>query len=108
MLEAWPFTEGKSFHHSGHGHVESLAQPIEELKRFPSRELGRPVTEEAGLTGQYDLKLDSSPDLNLRASDAPGSSIFTALTGQLGLRLQSKKGPVVVYVIEKIHQPSEN
>ena len=36
------------------------------------------------------------------------TSIFTALTEQLGLRLESAKGPVPVYVIEKIQHPSEN
>jgi uncharacterized protein (TIGR03435 family) len=42
------------------------------------------------------------------ASDTGGPNIFTALTEQLGLKLESKKGPVQVYVIEKIEKPSEN
>ena len=37
-----------------------------------------------------------------------GPSIFTALTEQLGLRLESQRGPVPVYVIEKIEEPGEN
>ena len=40
--------------------------------------------------------------------DDTGPSIFSALTHQLGLRLKSTKGPVQVYVIEKIEHPSEN
>jgi len=35
-------------------------------------------------------------------------SLFTALPEQLGLKLESTKGPVQVYVIEKIERPSEN
>ena len=56
------------------------------------------------LTGQYDFQLDWTPD----SEPASGPSIFTALTEQLGLRLESTKGPVQVYVIEKIEHPSEN
>lgn len=75
-----------------------------------SRELGHPVNDETGLGGRYDFKLDWTPGLasDGTADPATGASIFTALTGQLGLRLQSKKGPVQVYVIEKIERPSEN
>ena len=34
--------------------------------------------------------------------------ILTALTETLGLRLQPKKGPVAVFVIEKIERPGQN
>ena len=34
-------------------------------------------------------------------------SILTALTEQLGLRLEPRRGPVQVYVIEKIEKPAE-
>jgi uncharacterized protein (TIGR03435 family) len=64
----------------------------------------------------YDFNLEWSPDLDMRAgqpaelADNPSQdeSIFTALTGQLGLRLESKRGPVQVYVVEKIERPTEN
>jgi uncharacterized protein (TIGR03435 family) len=78
--------------------VELLAQQLSFL-------LDRPVHDETGLTGEYDFKLaGTSPD----SDPASGPSIFTALTEQLGLRLESTKGPVQVYVIEKIEHPSEN
>ena len=41
-------------------------------------------------------------------ADANGPSIFTALNEQLGLRLESKKAPATVFVIEKIEKPNEN
>jgi uncharacterized protein (TIGR03435 family) len=72
---------------------------------FLLNDLGRPVNDETSLRGQYDFKLDWAPDLD---ASATGPSIFTALTDQLGLRLESKKGQVQVYVIEKIERPGEN
>ena len=78
--------------------VGMLAQQLSML-------LDRPVHDETGLNGEYDFKLDgTSPD----SDPASGPSIFTALTDQLGLRLESAKGPVQVYVVEKVEHPSEN
>jgi uncharacterized protein (TIGR03435 family) len=87
------------------GSVTAFAEPITRLATYLSGELGRPVSDQTGLDGQYDFKLDWSPDLD---TSATRPSIFTALTDQLGLRLELKKGPVQVYAIEKIERPSEN
>lgn len=76
-----------------------------------SMQLGRPVHDKTGLDGRYDFRIDWVPDLDIAAasgSAATGPSFFTAITDQLGLRLESTKGPVPVYVVEKIEQPSEN
>jgi uncharacterized protein (TIGR03435 family) len=55
-----------------------------------------------GLASRYDGKLDWAPD----GDDGP--SIFTALTEQLGLRLESRRGPVEMLVIERLERPDEN
>jgi bla regulator protein blaR1 len=94
-----------SFYKNGPGHVEGTGATISMLTGMLSRDLGHPVNEESGLGGQYDFKLDWTPDSD---TSGTGPSIFTALTDQLGLRLESKKGPVLVYVIEKVERPSEN
>jgi uncharacterized protein (TIGR03435 family) len=85
--------------------------------------LGRTVLDKTALTGMYDLTLEWQPDENqvvmFRAMgvpagfgapppDWPGPTLFTALEEQLGLRLESQKGPVEMFTIERIEKPSEN
>ena len=56
------------------------------------------------LDGRFDIDLEWSPDQT--ATDKP--SIFTAVQEQLGLKLESSRGPVDVIVIDHIERPSEN
>src|SRR5688572_6631118 len=72
--------------------------------------LSRMVLDRTGLKGQFDFELRWTPD-NLRAAagqaqanDAP--SIFAALHEQLGLRLESQRGPVEFVVIDSIERPT--
>jgi uncharacterized protein (TIGR03435 family) len=110
-------TDGQpsSFLGHGPGRLTATAQRIGRLATFLSSELGRPVIDETGLDGQYDFKLewdptDSAPTSSSDGVSNPltGVSLVSALKEQLGLRLVSKKGPVQVYVLEKIEHPSEN
>jgi uncharacterized protein (TIGR03435 family) len=66
--------------------------------------LGRVVLENTGLKGLYKFALTWAPD----DPTADGPSIFTAIQEQLGLKLESTKGPVQVLVIEHAQKPSEN
>jgi uncharacterized protein (TIGR03435 family) len=79
------------------------------LATMLSRQLEHDVTDETGLPGKYDFQLDWTPD----AGACPGAtadqpSIFTAVQQQLGLRLESAKGPVEILVIDHIQAPSDN
>jgi uncharacterized protein (TIGR03435 family) len=70
---------------------------------------GRPVINQTGLTGLYDVTLDWTPSRVADTNpDASGPSLFTALEEQLGLKLVETKGPVEVVVIDHIEKPSEN
>jgi len=75
----------------------------------------RPVIDKTGLTQVYDFKLDFMPELPPGVSiDAlppemqNRPTILDALREQLGLRLESGKGPVENYVIDHVDKPSEN
>jgi uncharacterized protein (TIGR03435 family) len=74
-----------------------------------SRVLDRVVVNETGLSGAYDFVLDYTPD-DPRYSDSAGmQSVFTALQRQLGLKLESRKGPVDVLVIDRVERtPTAN
>ncbi len=75
------------------------------LASWLAREMDRPVIDHTGIDGEFDVKLEWSPE---QISDSSGPSIFTALQEQLGLRLESGKGPVEMIVIDSIEKPSEN
>jgi uncharacterized protein (TIGR03435 family) len=74
-----------------------------------SYSLNRPVVDKTNLSGKFDFALRWSPDPS-ETTDQPasvpnGPSIFTAITEQLGLRLQSGRGPVEVIVIDGVQIP---
>ena len=107
----------------GRGGVSTLtasASPISDLVMMLSQQLGRQLVDQTGLKGTYDFTLQWTSDMGLGggvlpvapdaagANDAGGTSIFTALQDQLGLRLESTKGPVDTIVIDHIEEPSEN
>ena len=84
-----------------------------------SQRVNRVVLDRTGLTGLYEFELEFTPDQLPQGPPPPGApplppidpngpSIFTALQEQLGLRLQSAKGPVENLVIEAAEKPSEN
>jgi uncharacterized protein (TIGR03435 family) len=69
-------------------------------------QLKYPITNETGISGQFDLSLKYVRD------DAPGGaegpSVFAALEDQLGLKLEARRGPVEVFVIDSAQRPAEN
>jgi uncharacterized protein (TIGR03435 family) len=107
----------------GPGQLTAQAVPMTSLANMLSQQLHRTVIDKTGLTGKYDLELNWTPDQGAdpmfkgadssqqRADPPPessGPSIFTAVQEQLGLKLQSAKGPVETIVIDHVEMPSEN
>lgn len=114
----------------GRGELTAQGLPLETLVRELSLQLGRTVIDKTGLTGNYDFSLTWTSDVTVggfgetlapretegsqpgtRGTSEPESSgptIFTALQDQLGLKLQSEKGPVEILVIDHVEKPSAN
>jgi uncharacterized protein (TIGR03435 family) len=94
--------------------------------------MDRPIINKTGMTGLYDVKMRFSPERTRTAPVAPvaanapppatgqttpptaadpsgtsGPSIFTAIQ-ELGLKLESAKGPLDVLVIDSVQRPTEN
>ncbi len=106
----------------GRGQITGEGVQLEMLTNTLSGQLGRPVIDRTELTGPFDLKLEWTPDPGQGpggpfagppqdgqpAPDPNGPSLFTAIQEQLGLKLESSKGPVEVIVIDKVEKPSEN
>ena len=64
----------------------------------------RPVVDETGIAGVYDIKLRWSPD----DREEKGPSLFTAMQEQLGLRLEARKVPAKLVIIDKAEKPIED
>ena len=73
--------------------------------------LGRPVLDQTGLSGEYDFVLEYTPDpppAYAKGLDSGGPSFQEALQKQLGLKLESQKGPVEFLVLDRIDRLHEN
>ena len=86
--------------------------------------LGQPVINKTGISGEFSFDLEWTPvpgedggpatsGLSPETPEPPpaiadGPSIFTAITEQLGLRLESGRGPVEVLVIDSAEKPDAN
>jgi uncharacterized protein (TIGR03435 family) len=105
----------------GRGELTAPGIRLEDFAHILTQQTGRTVVDNTGLKGHYDLKFHWTPDQG-EAFDGPGGStspessissdmppsIFTAIQEQLGLKLESRKGPVEILVIDHVEKPSEN
>jgi uncharacterized protein (TIGR03435 family) len=110
---------------TGRGDLTVAGVALSEFANVLSRQIGRLVVDKTGLTGSYDFTLKWTPDEGQGQMfggpgggpdgrpappppDASGPSLFTALQEQLGLKLETQKGPVDTIVIDHVERPSEN
>jgi uncharacterized protein (TIGR03435 family) len=93
------------FHVIGRGRYDATHTSVPALATDLSSVLSRTVVDKTALTEAFDIHLRFAPE---DAADSTSPSIFTAVQEQLGLRLESGKGPVEVLVIDQVERPSEN
>jgi len=111
------------------GHLESAGVDMPMLVGALSTVTQRVVIDNTGLSGSYEFTLDWTPaDTQPRQnspegvagqaggrqgpveppSEANGPDLFTAIQEQLGLKLEAKRAPVDVLVIQRVEKPSAN
>jgi uncharacterized protein (TIGR03435 family) len=95
----------------------SGGMPMRQLAGTLSNVVQRIVVDRTGLTGDYALDLTYTPEQLPQGPppagapppppiDPNGPSIFTAVQEQLGLKLESARGPVEVLVIDRLERPT--
>ena len=96
------------------GRIQARSAPLAAFADRLSQMVDRPVIDQTGIAGLFDFTLEWSPDQPHTnpgddSSSPSGPSIFTALQQQLGLRLEARRGPVEILVIESGNRiPAEN
>jgi uncharacterized protein (TIGR03435 family) len=97
------------------GKIRFGGMPLSVFANGISGQLGRMVIDRTGLTGNWDFELSFAPERPLGALppgvepppvDPNAPTLFTAVQEQLGLKLDSAKGPVEVWVIDGIEKPT--
>ena len=97
----------------GPGFLLMTGTSIEKFASWLSVQLNQPIIESTGLTGRYDLKLEwarssgQTPDVDT-PPDVAKWSIFSAVQYQLGLKLESTKGPVQVLIMDHVERATIN
>jgi uncharacterized protein (TIGR03435 family) len=72
---------------------------------------GRPATGRTELTGMYEFSLEFTPEAPPGPNalgDPSGSNFLEALRDELGLKLQSDRGAVDVFLLDHLEQPTAN
>jgi uncharacterized protein (TIGR03435 family) len=109
----------------GNLHIETKNMTTKGFAEFISRYYDRPLVDMTAITGKYDMEFDVSgeevrnaarahgivmraPDPADGASEPAGASLPSSLQ-KLGLKLESRKAPAEVIVIDKLEKiPSDN
>lgn len=105
--------------------MQTARSTVAQLADMLANQVGRPVVDQTGLTGEYQYALDFSPEGLAMMKGMPmmgpppaggdggpaesGPSLFTAVQEQLGLKLEPRKGPVDLIVVDSgSKNPTEN
>ncbi len=91
------------------GHIAGSHMPMRGLAMLLSRFERQTIIDETGLKGDFEVKLDWTPDDAIHPDDQGAPSLFTAVEEQLGLKLESRKGPLDVLVVDHAEKiPTDN
>src|SRR5262249_23299716 len=99
------------------GRRATITQLFERLSNF----VDRPIVDRTGYMGTLDVELEFAPDRNIfgslddafmpqeaRASGENAAASLSTAIRQMGLKLESGKGPAPVITIHYVERPSAN
>jgi uncharacterized protein (TIGR03435 family) len=82
-------------------------QPVSRFTFMLTRRLDRPVLDMTGLKGTYDFTIDLSGlgfGGNPPPAESTGPSIFSAVQSDLGLKLEARKQPIDILIIDSVQK----
>ncbi len=90
------------------GRILANSMPMKSLALLLSRYQRQTVLDMTGLKGDFAFNLEWTMDDGVKSDDS-GPSIFAAVQEQLGLKLESRKGPLDVLVVDHAEKiPTDN
>lgn len=89
---------------NGRARISGFHADLTKLADFLSTQLGRPVFDQTGIAGAFDFEVYYRPESASPDDTSTDPGIFDALREQLGLRLDARKGPVEMLVIDHIEK----
>jgi uncharacterized protein (TIGR03435 family) len=87
------------------GQIVTRKMSLATLASILTFDLKRPVKNETGLQGDFAFTLEWTPGMG---EPETRPTLFAAVQEQLGLRLESTRGPIEVFVIDHVERPSQN
>jgi uncharacterized protein (TIGR03435 family) len=106
---------------AGNRTLQATSVSMSRFAEALSSALSATVVDKTGIAGEYNVSFEWTPDssapLVLKSGElapappadaVPGPTIFTALQERLGLKLESRKVPVEVIIIDRANRPTEN
>jgi uncharacterized protein (TIGR03435 family) len=113
-LKAAPKTNDCGTSSTGNGASRRFTATCIDMAAFASflaRQMRLPVFDQTSVQGVYSFTMEWTPD-DLKTADPADQdglpSLFTVLDKQLGLKLDPKKAPVEIIVVDSAERPSEN
>jgi uncharacterized protein (TIGR03435 family) len=109
-------TKGGESSHSTRGKIVAERVTMARVADWLTRQIGTPVVDMTDTKGVFSFTLEWTPESPRPPAtpegalpEAPGApSLYTVLPHDLGLKLESKKLPIEVIVIDKAEKPTEN
>jgi uncharacterized protein (TIGR03435 family) len=100
---------GPSGTSSSPGKMTATKISMPRFAEFLSSQVDRPVLDLTGIRGIFDITLEWARDANAAADTGPSPDIYTAIRQQLGLKLEMRRTPVEMLIVEHADKtPVEN